>query len=170
MSFTDEQIARIAHEANRALQQVLGDDQVSPPWDQASQHDKDMSAAGAKIARHGASPEVLHDSWMRDKLAAGWVHGEIKDATAKTHPLLVPFDELPPGDRAKDYLFAGVCAAMNKAADVVTRAENEARALAESARVTANQALSAGDGTFGGRPPIPVQLPQPPATAPASED
>lgn len=160
MSFTDEQIARIAHEANRALQQVLGDDQISPPWDQASQHDKDVSAAGAKAGRYGATPEALHEKWVAEKLAAGWTFGVVKDATAKTHPLLVPFDQLPPGDRAKDYLFAGVCTAMNQAADVKARAENDQAALKES---LANVAAAGLNAPFGGATPLPVQAPQPPA-------
>src|SRR3982751_2490853 len=124
MSFTDEQIAEIAHEANRALQGILNDPAVpvAPPWSQFPEEERQGVISGVKAGRYGASPEVLHEKWMNEKLADGWTLGETKDVEAKTHPLLVPFDQLPPGDRAKDYLFAGVCAAMNKAADVKTRA------------------------------------------------
>lgn len=166
MSFTDEQIAQIAYEANRALQQVLGEEQLSPPWDQASQHDKDVNAAGAKVARYGAPANVLHDVWVREKLAAGWTYGETKDAEAKTHPLLVPFDSLSPEDQAKDFLFVGVCSAMNTASDVKTRHENSALTLAEALQRVkdgnANQALGTG-APFGGAQPI--MIPAPPERA-----
>jgi hypothetical protein len=175
MSFTDEEIARIAHEANRALQQVLGDEQISPPWDQASDEDHAVSAAGVKIARYGAPPRVLHDVWMREKLAAGWTYGEVKDAEAKTHPLLVDFDNLPPAEQAKDYLFSGVCVAMNAASDVKTRAENEQLKLADAEKLVAagggNQALTTGAMPFDGLPPVLVQVPaQPPAQPDTAEE
>lgn len=160
MSFTDEQIARIAHAAIRELQQILGDKQIPPPWDHVSEHDREMSIASARIGRHGASPEVLHEQWATKKQAAGWTPGETKDAEAKTHPLLVPFDQLPPGDRAKDYLFAGICTAMNAASDVKARAENELLALAEAEELTRrqaqNQALRPGHTPFDGATPIAI--------------
>ncbi|XUM24954.1 RyR domain-containing protein [Bradyrhizobium oligotrophicum S58] len=49
---------------------------------------------------------------MADKLRAGWVHGEVKDADAKTHPCIVPFDQLPRVQQAKDKLFRAVVAAL----------------------------------------------------------
>jgi hypothetical protein len=167
MSLTDEQIAQVAHEANRALQQVLGDERISPPWDQASEEDHAVSAAGAKIARYGAPPAALHDAWMREKLAAGWTYGEVKDTEAKTHPSLVPFDSLPPEEQAKDYLFSGVCVALNAASHVITRAANERLALEEAEQLVnaggGNQALQPGAAPFGGLPPVLVQAPRPPA-------
>lgn len=168
MSFTDEEIARIAHEANRALQQVLGDEYVSPPWDQASDEDHAVSAAGAKVARYGAPPNVLHDVWVREKLAAGWTYGETKDAEAKTHPLLVPFENMPPEEQAKDYLFSGVCVAMNAASNAKTRAENSQLELEQAERLVAsgggNLPLQAGALPFGGMPPVLIEQPvaQPP--------
>ena len=35
----------------------------------------------------------------------GWVYGEHKDEQRKTHPCIVPYDELPAAQRAKDALF-----------------------------------------------------------------
>lgn len=53
---------------------------------------------------------IVHESWMRDKLAAGWVYGPEKrpDATPPTHPCLVPYAELPEAQRAKDAIFRDV--------------------------------------------------------------
>jgi len=48
------------------------------------------------------TPEQNHDNWMRMKIEQGWVYGEIKDFDKKTHPDLVPFDELPEVEQRKD--------------------------------------------------------------------
>lgn len=157
MSFTDEEIARIAHGAAVELAIVLGDPAM-PPWSSFPKDQQDGVISGVKAGRHGATPEALHEKWVNEKLAAGWTFGETKDAEAKTHPLLVPFDQLPPGDRAKDYLFAGICAAMNQAGDIKARAENEQLAIAEAQKATASPNLP-----FGGAMPVVAELaPQPP--------
>jgi hypothetical protein len=162
MGFTDEQIARIAHEANRALQGILTDSNVpvDVPWEQYPPELQHRAVTAVKAARYGATPEAVHESWMQTLLTDGWTLGETKDATAKTHPDLVPFDQLPPGDRAKDYLFAGVCAAMNQASDIKTRAENEAQAISEA--VSKAAAFNGASQPFGGATPVTVQVPRPP--------
>lgn len=53
-------------------------------------------------------PEASHLSWMKQKLEEGWVYGEVKDPEAKTHPCLVPFDQLPREQQAKDFIFRAV--------------------------------------------------------------
>lgn len=142
MSFTDEDIARIAHGAAVELAVVLGGPAV-PPWSSAPPKQVAAEATLVKAARFGASPEAVHEKRMQ------------------LDPDLPPFDQLSPGDRAKDYLFAGICAAMNEASDVKTRAENEQLALAEAERVTGNQAHRGAP--FGGAQPIGVEAPRAPA-------
>lgn len=106
-------VAKICHEANRALCESHGDtSQVS--WEQAPDWQKDSALAGVKFAflNPAAPPSAQHESWSDAKLADGWRYGEVKDATAKTHPCLVPFDQLPPEQQAKDKLFKGICNAL----------------------------------------------------------
>jgi hypothetical protein len=43
-----------------------------------------------------------HDRWMAAKLEAGWRHGPTKDDNARTHPSLIPYSQLPPGEQDKD--------------------------------------------------------------------
>ena len=63
---------------------------------------------------HPDAPDSAeHDAWMADKIADGWRYGEIKDAEAKTHPCLVPFDQLPREQQAKDALFRAVVKALS---------------------------------------------------------
>jgi hypothetical protein len=48
------------------------------------------------------TPEENHNNWMKMKVKQGWVYGEIKDFDKKTHPDLIPFNELPAIEQRKD--------------------------------------------------------------------
>lgn len=103
-----EAIARVCHEANRAWQIVTGDPAPSPEWDTAPEWQRTSAAEGVKAALDGATSEQLHLSWVNSKLADGWTYGPVKDAQAKTHPCLVPYDQLPAEQRLKDHLFHAI--------------------------------------------------------------
>ena len=45
--------------------------------------------------------ENSHDLWARERLANGWTYGAERDDNKKTHPDLVPYEDLP--DSEKDY-------------------------------------------------------------------
>lgn len=47
-------------------------------------------------------------AWCNEEFDAGWVYGARKCALEKTHPCLVPYDALPPEQKAKDYAFQAV--------------------------------------------------------------
>jgi hypothetical protein len=47
-----------------------------------------------------------------DNIKDGWVYGEVKDAEKKTHPCLVPFDQLPLFQQKKDKLFCAIVDAL----------------------------------------------------------
>ena len=111
-----EQIARIAHETNRAYCETLGD-MSQTRWEDAPQWQQESAIKGVQFhldayARgHHPAPSASHDSWLAQKRADGWVYGPVKDPVAKTHPCVVPYDELPVEQRIKDYLFSAVVAA-----------------------------------------------------------
>lgn len=100
-------IARVAHEANRALQGILGEEQ-NPPWDECDSDLKASGVDGVVAAREGKSPEELHDNWCEFKIAQGWTYGDVKDPEAKTHPCLTDYEALPLEQRLKDHLFRAV--------------------------------------------------------------
>jgi hypothetical protein len=107
---TDEQVARICHEANRAYCQTLGDgSQV--PWDEAPDWQKQSCINGVAFHRKcpTAQPRDSHVSWMDEKRRDGWVYGPVKDAEKKQHPCMVPYHELPEAQQHKDALFKAVC-------------------------------------------------------------
>ncbi len=110
------QIARVAHEANRAYCDTMGD-HTQLPWDVAPQWQQSSARSGVEGIIRGdiTSPGDSHRSWFAEKEREGWVYGEEKSAKAKTHPCMVPFDHLPPEQQAKDYLFFAVATALIQA-------------------------------------------------------
>jgi len=101
-------IARVCHEANRAIQIVAGDPLPSDHWDDAEHWQQASAIEGVMKAIDGEGPEQLHESWCDFKRADGWVFGETKDAVAKTHPCLVPYVDLPDDQKVKDHLFGAI--------------------------------------------------------------
>ena len=55
------------------------------------------------------SPETLHENWVQAYLKMGWVHGEIYDKAVRSHPDLVPYDQLGQLERDKDEVFMVLC-------------------------------------------------------------
>jgi hypothetical protein len=103
------QIASIAHEANRAYCESLGDDSQLP-WEDAPQWQRDSAVKGVEfhLSNPDASPSASHESWLKVKEADGWKYGPMKDAENKIHPCFVPYDQLPIDQRQKDFLFKAI--------------------------------------------------------------
>jgi hypothetical protein len=108
-ALTDEQIARVCYEANRAYCRSIGDNTI-PSWDEAEDWRRSSVLGGVRYHRENpqASPVDSHNEWMRAKRADGWKYGPAKDPVQKQHPCMVPYDALPPEQRAKDHLFIAV--------------------------------------------------------------
>jgi hypothetical protein len=56
-----------------------------------------------------SSPEELHDDWVRAYEDMGWRYGPVRDKEAKTHPDMVPFNELGFREQIKDAVFVALC-------------------------------------------------------------
>jgi hypothetical protein len=110
--FTVDQIARVVHEANRALQLAVGDPAPSPMWEDAPDWQRTSAVEGVEAAIHGQSPRESHETWMAGKVRDGWRYGPVKDAGAKTHPALVAYEDLPADQVARDHLFVAVVQAL----------------------------------------------------------
>ena len=134
-------IAQVAHAINAAYCMSLGDTSV-PAWEDAGEQHQLSIQAGVQmhLDNPDATPEDSHAAWLADKVAQGWVYGEAKDTEAKTHPCCRPYEELPPEQKSKDYLFRAVvhalkgipdadeavAAALAKLPKVVGRAQKDA--------------------------------------------
>lgn len=103
---TNEDIARAAHEINRAYCQALGDES-QPAWEDAPEWQRQSALKGVEfhVANPSAGPSHSHDEWLKEKAATGWKWGPVKNPDTKEHPCFVPYGELPVEQKAKDYLF-----------------------------------------------------------------
>jgi hypothetical protein len=109
-----DKIARVFHEANRAWCAANGD-HSQMTWEEAPKWQRDSSVDSVKFAvMHPDAPDsAQHDQWMEAKVSQGWRYGEVKDPVEKTHPCLVPFDELPAAQQAKDRLLQAIVKALS---------------------------------------------------------
>lgn len=110
---TNEQIARVCHEVNRAYCQALGDDS-QPTWEDAPDWQKEsaMNGVAFHIANPDAGSEHSHECWLAEKRAAGWRWGPEKNGNEKEHPCMVSFVELPKDQQAKDFIFRAIVHAL----------------------------------------------------------
>lgn len=102
-------LAKICHQANKAYCETIGDDsQVN--WEDAPDWQKSSAIKGVKfhLDNPDAGPSASHNSWLKEKIDAGWVYGKIKDPIKKTHHCIVPYKELPREQQLKDFLFINI--------------------------------------------------------------
>jgi RyR domain len=115
VTYTDEQLARVAHGTIAALQYVQGDNTPSVPWDSMPDEQRQAAVYGVTQVRAGKTPAQLHEIWVARMKAAGWSYGAAKDTEAKTHPNMCSYDQLPGPQRDKDTAFAAVVRALSQA-------------------------------------------------------
>lgn len=107
---TIEKIAKVAHEINRQYCYAIGEWGDQYPWHSAPQWKKDLTydRVNFLLQHPNAGPDALHNQWMEHKIKQGWAYGPVKDPYRKDHPCILPFEELPKEQQAKDYLFRSV--------------------------------------------------------------
>ena len=106
-------IAQACHEANKVWCEANGDFSQKH-FEEAEGWQQDSAIDGVKfrLANPDAKEDAQHNARMESKIKDGWVYGEVKDAEKKTHPCLVPFEELPLFQQKKDKLFSAIVDAL----------------------------------------------------------
>lgn len=110
MKMTNEQIAMVCHQVNKAYCTALGD-LSQAEWELAPEWQRESAIAGVQAhidSGFTMLPEDSHRAWAEQKIKEGWTYGLAKDPIKKTHPCLVPYAALPVEQRVKDYLFREV--------------------------------------------------------------
>ena len=106
-------IAMVCHQANKAWCEINGDNSQKD-WNDAESWQRGSAVGGVqfRLDNPDAGHDAQHNSWMKEKVDGGWIYGEVKDAEKKTHPCIVPFDQLPEFQRKKDALFCAIVDAL----------------------------------------------------------
>jgi len=104
--------ARFVSDAGRLAAIAANAPIVPEPWDE---RDEDFKSRFLKVIGEQCSedrtksPEESHEKWMETYKKMGWKYGEKRDPEAKTHPDMVPYDELPQKEKDKDEIFFALC-------------------------------------------------------------
>ena len=104
--------AIFVYEAAR-LQAIAVDAPVVPePWEQ---RDEKFRAQFQEVIERqmgpmrSGSPAELHGGWVQAYIDMGWTYGPERSVENKTHPDMVPFDQLEQHEQDKDAVFIALC-------------------------------------------------------------
>jgi hypothetical protein len=113
LAYQAVKIARVCHEANKEYCETIGD-HSQPAWEDAPDWQKESAAQGVLFFFDNplSNPIDMHNNWLEQKRADGWVYGPVKDPVKKEHPCMVEYHELPEEQRRKDDLFIGIVRAL----------------------------------------------------------
>ena len=119
MTLKDRQIealtlrrAKFVYEATRLVAIAANAPAIPKPW---SQRESEFRAQFLDVIEHqtgdrrSASPAQLHQAWVQAYREMGWVHGETRDPVKRTHPDMVPYQELGQLEQDKDAVFIALC-------------------------------------------------------------
>lgn len=102
----EEFVARMLHVGWVCYQIGVGEDYNEQP----TQEQLEMIINGISfvLENPGATPEQIHDDWMKSKSDQGYIYGSKKDEDKKTHPDMVPFCDLSITEQRKDIMTSTV--------------------------------------------------------------
>jgi len=109
-----EVVTKLCHEANRILCQSIGDNS-QPKWENAPSWQKESAINGVVFHLNNptVTPQNSHENWLAVKENEGWVYGEEKDELKKTHPCMLPYNQLPEQQKLKDDMFTLIVSSLN---------------------------------------------------------
>ncbi|MFE9742909.1 RyR domain-containing protein [Streptomyces sp. NPDC006477] len=123
MNVTVQQIAQVCHEANRGWQGARSERYIAQEWTATLLESRETTIQGVRSVLAGKSAEECHEEWVESYRLYGWRYGETKDEFQKTHPCMVPYNQLPDFVRMKNSIFAGIVKAMAEGNEITDEAE-----------------------------------------------
>ena len=104
--------AEFVYDAARLAAIAAGAPIVPVPWDMREQpfRDQFLDVIEKQCGPdRSSSPEELHESWVQAYIDMGWNYGEVRDTEKKTHPDMVPYENLGQLEQDKDAVFVALC-------------------------------------------------------------
>jgi len=103
-------VAAVAYAANREFSKIVGGKPFNPPWEEYPEDLKLnlIQAVRNTMKQKIVSAKLSHLQWVKDRLDMGYEKGENINWKKKTHPDLVPFEELPMPAQLKSVLFLAI--------------------------------------------------------------
>jgi hypothetical protein len=119
-SISARELAKIIHGATSTLPRIDGT--KAPEWDLLSSESQRLAEIAvkeifencAKYFGRPSSAKDYHDLWMNLKLNEGWKHGTSFSLVDKTHPSLIPFEDLPLSEKIKDEVWFSLTVTLRK--------------------------------------------------------
>ena len=112
MSDLTERRAEFVYDAAR-LQAIAVDAPVIPePW---AEREADFREQFLEVIdrqcgpMRSSSPAELHGGWVQAYIDNGWTYGPERSVENRTHPDMVPFDQLEQREQDKDAVFIALC-------------------------------------------------------------
>jgi hypothetical protein len=104
--------AVFVYEAGRYHAAAGGSHVVPEPWNQRDEAFREQFIQTVEMMcgpdRTDDAAE-LHEDWCKAYEKMGWRYGPKRDPVSKTHPDMVPFDDLAQKERDKDFAFVALC-------------------------------------------------------------
>lgn len=102
-------IAEVCHNAVRAWMHLHGDP-TYPTWLLSPGYMKraNISSVEFILTNPDSTFQEIHGNWCSSKVKEGWKYGKVLNSHRKTHPCLIPYDELPPKQKGKNAIYKGI--------------------------------------------------------------
>jgi hypothetical protein len=101
------EIAKWIYEATRIEAEWNKRRVIPEKWEVRSQEFKEQFIETIKkyFEDELPTPEEAHNSWVNAYKKMGWKYGNVRDVKKKTHPDMIPFEDLPKDEQNKDAIF-----------------------------------------------------------------
>ena len=102
-------VAKVIHSANRAYVDAIGGFTSNLSWEEIRESERlGLIHAITNMVKDPQTPQTSHERWCVAREADGWTKDVVYNYHRKTHPNLIPYDQLPFEEQFKDQLYMGI--------------------------------------------------------------